>query len=93
MNKNYFADKDVFEIDCKGFFTRYTCDVIASTAFGIQVDSLKDQNNEFYSTAKKLSDFSGLSVSLKIIFTLFLPKLAEVRIKVVIKKIRNLVVN
>lgn len=73
-----FADETVFEIDCKHFFTTFTCDAIASTAFGIQVDSLEDQNNEFYRMAKKVTDFSGPLLIFKIIFLFLFPRLAKI---------------
>ena len=34
--------------DIKDVFTRYTNDVIATCAFGIQIDSMKNKENEFY---------------------------------------------
>ena len=33
-------------------------DVIASTAFGLKMDSQKDKNNQFVKMAKKIFDFS-----------------------------------
>ncbi|XP_014221327.1 cytochrome P450 9e2-like [Trichogramma pretiosum] len=35
-------------IDSRDIFARYICDVIASCAFGLEVDSLKNPANEFY---------------------------------------------
>nr|CAD7395187.1 unnamed protein product [Timema cristinae] len=35
-------------LEMKDLFTRYANDVIATTAFGIQCDSLKDNSNQFY---------------------------------------------
>ena len=35
-------------------------DVIASTAFGLKIDSQKDKNNQFVKMAKKLFEFSLL---------------------------------
>lgn len=40
-----YVNKDM---EMKDIFTRYANDVIATCAFGIEVDSLKDPNNEFY---------------------------------------------
>jgi cytochrome P450 family 6 len=37
---------------------RYTTDVIASCAFGINANSLKDPNSEFRMYARKIFDFS-----------------------------------
>ena len=39
----------------------FTMDVIASTAFGLKIDSQKDKNNQFVTMAKKLFDFSFFS--------------------------------
>ena len=36
----------------------FTMDVIASTAFGLKIDSQKDKNNQFVQMAKKIFDFS-----------------------------------
>lgn len=41
-------DEDLLEIEVKETFSRYINDVIASTCFGYQCDSMKDKNNEFY---------------------------------------------
>ncbi|XP_043480616.1 cytochrome P450 9e2-like [Leptopilina heterotoma] len=44
-------------IESKDAFTRYTNDVIATAAFGISVDSLKDRENEFYLMGKDATAF------------------------------------
>ncbi|KAJ8664880.1 hypothetical protein QAD02_006542 [Eretmocerus hayati] len=49
-------------IDARDVFSRFTADVIASCAYGINVDSLKEPNNEFYIMAKKGSNFDGLTL-------------------------------
>ncbi|KAJ9573564.1 hypothetical protein L9F63_009049 [Diploptera punctata] len=54
--------------DCKiekDLFTRYANDVIATTALGIGCDSLKNPQNEFYITGKKMTSF--LQISKKIL--------------------------
>ncbi|XP_024868646.1 cytochrome P450 9e2-like, partial [Temnothorax curvispinosus] len=47
---NYLVDHPevCHSIETKGVFRRYATDVIATTAFGISVNSMKDQDNEFY---------------------------------------------
>lgn len=50
------ADKNVMEM--KNNFTRYTNDVIATCAFGISVDSMRNPNNEFYVNGKEATYFS-----------------------------------
>jgi len=57
------------ELDMKDYCTRFTNDVIASTAFGLQVNSFKDRENTFYQMGKKLTNFSFLQ---NIKFMLFL---------------------
>ncbi|KAL7727133.1 hypothetical protein ACLKA6_016093 [Drosophila palustris] len=45
--------KDGFDLDMKDYCTRFTNDVIASTAFGMHVNSFKDRENTFYMLAMK----------------------------------------
>ncbi|XP_071571248.1 cytochrome P450 9e2-like [Temnothorax nylanderi] len=47
---NYLVDHPevCHAIETKEAFRRYTTDVIATTAFGISVNSMKDRDNEFY---------------------------------------------
>ena len=47
------------ELDLKDYFTRFTNDVIASTAFGLQVNSFENRQNEFYMMGKKLTNFTS----------------------------------
>ena len=64
----------------KQFFTRFTNDAIATSAFGIEVDSLADPENEFYLMGKDLTDlFSGLR-SLKLFLATTSPFLFKVGI-------------
>lgn len=67
----------VREYDMKETCSRYTNDVIALCAFGIKVDSLKDRDNEFYTTGKALMDFSNLKMFVKFMVIRFLPKLTK----------------
>ncbi|XP_051157202.1 cytochrome P450 9e2-like [Leptopilina boulardi] len=50
-------EEETNSIEIKDAFTRYTNDVIATAAFGISVDSLKDKNNEFYLRGKDATSF------------------------------------
>ncbi|EDW15253.1 probable cytochrome P450 9f2 [Drosophila mojavensis] len=52
--------EDGIELDMKDYCTRFTNDVIASTAFGLQVNSFKDRENQFYLMGKKLTTFTAL---------------------------------
>lgn len=70
-------EKGKVEIEMKDVFTRYTNDVIATSAFGITCDSLTQQENEFYMIGKKSTTFSTLSF-LKMIGYLISPGLMKV---------------
>lgn len=52
-------DQKVITIEMKDMFTRYTNDVISTCAFGLENNSYKEPNNEFYVTAKAITNFSG----------------------------------
>lgn len=45
------------EIEVKEVFTKFANDVIASIAFGTEIDSLKEAENDFYTNASVLSNF------------------------------------
>lgn len=59
---DYFLQHDLNQVELKDVFTRYTNDVIASTAFGIECDSLKQKDNQFYKMGRKLTDASAFAV-------------------------------
>lgn len=61
---NHFAEKANLNkpiiIEMKDVYTRYTNDVIATCAFGIKCDSLKERENEFYMMGKDATNFAGI---------------------------------
>lgn len=57
LERNEQIDQGI-ELDLKDYCTRFTNDVIASTAFGLQVNSFKDRDNTFYMMGKTLTKFS-----------------------------------
>lgn len=61
----------------KDFFTRFTNDVIATSAFGIHCDSLTQPTNEFYMMGKDAVNFGG-SQALKFFGFLISPMLMRV---------------
>ncbi|KAF7987348.1 hypothetical protein HCN44_003110 [Aphidius gifuensis] len=65
------------EINSKDAFCRYTNDVIATCAFGISINSMKDKDNEFYTLGRKASIFEGFSAILKMMFILNFPTLTK----------------
>ncbi|CAG9827788.1 unnamed protein product [Diabrotica balteata] len=66
QNERYL-DQDVMEIEMKDTFTRFTNDVIATTAFGIKIDSMKNKDNEFFVIGKDITSFSGFWKSRKLL--------------------------
>jgi cytochrome P450 family 9 len=69
---------NILAVEMKDLFTRYTNDVIATSAFGIQCDSLKSPKNEFYLMGKDVTNFQGVRA---LIFFGYMmsPKLMKVR--------------
>lgn len=57
---NVPSDKRVMEM--KDIFSRYANDVIASCAFGINVDSMRNPENDFYAFGKKATNFGMISL-------------------------------
>ncbi|XP_034937249.1 cytochrome P450 9e2-like [Chelonus insularis] len=62
-------------LDIKDAFTRYTNDVIATSAFGIQVNSMKDRENEFYLRGKDATNLTGTRRILKFMCGILFPRL------------------
>lgn len=80
-------------IDTKDLFTRYTNDVIATAAFGISMNSLRERDNEFYQLARKCTTFDA-SANLKLFTIQLLPWVARIfRLRVVHKKISDYFIN
>lgn len=71
------VDDESRHLEFKELFSRFTNDVIATSAFGIQVDSLKNKDNEFFTSAKTLMDFTGIWTSIRFIFLFMFPKVAK----------------
>lgn len=70
------------DIDCKDLTTRYANDVIATCAFGLKVNSLIEEQNQFYAMGKtastfnfrqviKFFGFASFPTLMKVIFDLF----------------------
>lgn len=57
----YFRNLESVEVEMKEVFTKFTNDVIASTAFGFSCDSMKNPQNEFYRMGKELTNFRGIN--------------------------------
>lgn len=71
------ASGERINVEMKDFFTRYTNDVIATCAFGIEVNSFADPDNEFFASAKRVTKPSLLLTLSKFIFAKCLPRVAR----------------
>jgi len=75
----------------KDLFTRYTNDVIATSAFGIGCDSLNSPKNEFYEMGNDINNFSGLRAFVFIGYMMS-PKLMKVRMSVLYPQYNMMIV-
>ncbi|XP_070152267.1 cytochrome P450 9e2-like [Polyergus mexicanus] len=88
---NYLAqmptEKKMMEM--KDAFTRYTNDVIATCAFGISVDSMRNPNNEFYVYGREATTFNSIAFVKMYIFR-SLPWIAKIfNLRIIRDKIAN----
>ena len=81
------AEKRIMDI--KDVFTRYTNDVIATCAFGISVDSMRNPKNEFYVYGREATNFDSVAFVKMYVYST-LPWLAQIlRLRIVRKQIAN----
>ncbi|KAF5286988.1 hypothetical protein FQA39_LY16102 [Lamprigera yunnana] len=64
-------------LDMKDALSRFTNDVIATTAFGINCDSIRNRNNEFYQKGKAISNIYGITFVAKLFALRLFPKLSK----------------
>ncbi|XP_053683464.1 probable cytochrome P450 9f2 [Sabethes cyaneus] len=80
MNSFFLAEAKAgkrLEYEMKDTFSRFGNDVIATVAFGIQVDSLKDRDNEFYLKGKQMINFQTIMVLVKFLLLRSMPRLMQ----------------
>lgn len=76
--------------EMKELFTRYTIDVIASTAFGLKVDSFRNPDNEFFKIGNNIFNFGSITKAIRFLSIITMPKLMQaLKIEVFTLKIRN----
>lgn len=77
---NYFSkyNQDIIKVDMKNISTRFGNDVIATTAFGVKVDSLDEPNNEFYKMGTQITDFFSLKKTLDFARAFIFPESTKV---------------
>ncbi|XP_072749240.1 cytochrome P450 9e2-like [Anoplolepis gracilipes] len=74
---------DKSDMDVKDAFTKYTNDVIATCAFGIKINSMKNPTNKFYTYGNEATNFFGTR-PIKCIFLSSFPTLGRIlNIKVI----------
>ncbi|VEN47140.1 unnamed protein product [Callosobruchus maculatus] len=71
-------NEEIVEVELKDIFTKFCTDVIATCAFGLEVDSLNEPNNKFYLTGKKAMNFQSISKVLKFIAYSFFPWIMDI---------------
>ncbi|KXZ75754.1 putative cytochrome P450 9f2-like Protein [Tribolium castaneum] len=69
-------NSDTVELEMKDTLRRFTNDVIASTAFGLKINSLKDRKNEFLLMGAAATDFGYIRTMKFLLYTLS-PKLCQ----------------
>lgn len=72
-------NEDIINIEARQTFSKYSNDVIATTAFGVQCNSLQKPENEFFRMGQEAVNFTGLKF-LKFFLYGMSPALAKVRI-------------
>ncbi|XP_058837428.1 probable cytochrome P450 9f2 [Topomyia yanbarensis] len=65
------------EFEMKDTFSRFGNDVIATVAFGIEVNSLKDRDNEFYLKGKQMLNFQSFMMLIKFLMLRSMPRLMQ----------------
>lgn len=67
------TDGEKIDVEMNDVFARYTNDVIASCAFGVNINSFDDPNNAFFGNAKGFKTTGGRLASVIFIFIRALP--------------------
>ena len=64
-------------LEMKDTFTRFANDVIATSAFGFDVDSFRNRDNEFYQLGKGMTNFNSPMVMMRFLFMRTFPRIAK----------------
>ncbi|VEN39385.1 unnamed protein product [Callosobruchus maculatus] len=85
--------QDQIRLEMKETFTRYATDVIASTAFGIEVDSMKQPDNPFYLMGKRATTFDYWK-TMRFFMNVLVPKVCQIfRIRILDDETMSFFVN
>lgn len=83
-------NEEVITVEMKDVLSRFANDIIATTAFGLKVDSLTEKNNKFYLMGKEATDFSKLSTTIKFFGYLLFPKIYRIlKIRLLSKEVTS----
>ncbi|KAL3273893.1 hypothetical protein HHI36_015317 [Cryptolaemus montrouzieri] len=96
QHAEYFAKQggEIIEVELKDALTRFTNDIIANTAFGIEVDSLVDRKNEFYVMLRKSTNFADPWMKFAISLYQFYPNVAKLfKVKIFPEKVDHFFLN
>ncbi|XP_058837424.1 probable cytochrome P450 9f2 [Topomyia yanbarensis] len=78
---NFFAAEaksgKKLEYEMKDTFSRLCTDMIATVAFGIEIDSLKNRDNDFYRKGTQMLNVRSIKVMLKVLLLFTMPSLME----------------
>lgn len=72
-----FSEHQLQEINVDDLVRRYTNDVIATAGFGLQVNSFKNKDNEFFEIGSNIFEFD-FKQRIFLVFTSQFPSLAKV---------------
>ncbi|KAK4874175.1 hypothetical protein RN001_013535 [Aquatica leii] len=76
--RHFESESKTITVELKDVFTRYTNDVIASVAFGLSCDSLKERDNEFYRMGKLATNLTGFWFNIAILSFMISPTLSKI---------------
>uniref|UniRef100_A0A336LNI4 CSON013237 protein n=1 Tax=Culicoides sonorensis TaxID=179676 RepID=A0A336LNI4_CULSO len=76
-NEKCVNDNGNMTTEARDLFTRVTTDVIATCAFGLEVDCLRDPKNQIFENSKKILDFESPIFMLKFMAMTVMPKIAK----------------
>lgn len=83
------VDNENETVNARDIFSRYACDIIASCAFGLKINSINDPTNEFYKAGLAISSPDALTF-IKLVALLSAPKLMQwLDIPILDRKVAN----
>lgn len=59
MHNEIGTDENGKMYELKDLFSRYACNIIATSAFGLEVDAITNRDDEFYLAGKTVTNFDG----------------------------------